>query len=153
LWIIALKQCLEQGDFFEIPNPKSQNPNKFQSPMTKRILFRILNLDIGAYLGFGLPARSRFGEGRCLEFGAFFSIGFHHICLHNPCDVSPVDLHPHLVRDFNGDDVIFDTGDFPVDTPACQHILSGLDIFQKGTMFLRPLLLGSNQQEVEDNKD
>jgi len=26
-------------------------------------------LVIGAYLVIGLPARSRFGEGRCLEFG------------------------------------------------------------------------------------
>jgi hypothetical protein len=33
--------------------------------------FRILNLVIGAFWGFGLPARSRFGEGRCLEFGDY----------------------------------------------------------------------------------
>ncbi len=26
-------------------------------------------LGYGYYSGFGLPARSRFGEGRCLEFG------------------------------------------------------------------------------------
>jgi hypothetical protein len=36
--------------------------------MTETILFEILF--IGAYLLFGLPARSRFGEGRCLGFGA-----------------------------------------------------------------------------------
>jgi hypothetical protein len=36
--------------------------------MTQKVLFRIWV--IGSYLVFGLPARSRFGEGRCLEFGA-----------------------------------------------------------------------------------
>jgi hypothetical protein len=29
------------------------------------------NLVIGYYLVIGLPARSRFGEGRCLEFGYY----------------------------------------------------------------------------------
>jgi len=28
-------------------------------------------LELGIYLEFGLPARSSFGEGRCLRFGAY----------------------------------------------------------------------------------
>jgi hypothetical protein len=35
--------------------------------MTETYSFRILVIEI--YLELGLPARSRFGEGRCLEFG------------------------------------------------------------------------------------
>ena len=34
-------------------------------------MFGYLNLAIGYYLIIGLPARSRFGEGRCLEFGDY----------------------------------------------------------------------------------
>jgi len=62
----------------QIPNSKLQTNSKPQSPMTETILFGILV--IGAYLEFGLPARSpasrslaegrRSGEGRCLRFGA-----------------------------------------------------------------------------------
>mgnify|MGYP005838550445 CR=1 FL=1 len=48
--------------------------SKFQFQMIKQNLFRIWV--IGIYLGFGLPARSRFGEGRCLVFGTsyFYSV-------------------------------------------------------------------------------
>jgi len=47
---------------------KSQISSKFQFQMAKLILFRIWI--IGICLLFGLPARSRYGEGRCLGFGA-----------------------------------------------------------------------------------
>ncbi len=54
---------------FQIPNYKSQAPNKFQIPILNDQKYFIFL--IGIYLLFGLPARSRFGEGRCLEFGAY----------------------------------------------------------------------------------
>jgi len=40
--------------------------------MTKRFRFfwNFGDWDFGHYLIIGLPARSRFGEGRCLGFGA-----------------------------------------------------------------------------------
>ncbi len=57
----------------KIPIRKSQIPNKFQLPKSKtpNVLFVICVLELGIYLKIGLPARSRFGEGRCLEFGAY----------------------------------------------------------------------------------
>jgi len=58
----------------EIPNHKSQTPNKFQLPKSKvrNILLVIWALELGIYLKFGLPARSPAmrDEGRCLGFGA-----------------------------------------------------------------------------------
>jgi len=37
--------------------------------MTEDFCFGFRYLVIGIYLGFGLPACSRFGKGRCLGFG------------------------------------------------------------------------------------
>jgi hypothetical protein len=52
---------------YQIPSTKSQiNPNH---PNSKQILFDRLKLEFGHYLKFGLPARSRFGEGRDFEIG------------------------------------------------------------------------------------
>jgi hypothetical protein len=44
----------------EIPNHKSQTPNKFQLPKStiRNILLVIWALELGIYLEFGLPARS-----------------------------------------------------------------------------------------------
>jgi hypothetical protein len=48
---------------------KSKFPNDIQSSSSNdQKIFTFW--DFGHYLIFGLPARSRFGEGRCLGFGA-----------------------------------------------------------------------------------
>jgi len=55
----------------QIPNYKSQITNNLQYLNDPNLLdFFVSN--IGIYLLFGLPARSRFGEGRCLRFGASY---------------------------------------------------------------------------------
>src|SRR5512139_921954 len=51
---------------FQIPNCKSQINLKFQFQMTKTLFLLFGIWTIGIYLLFGLPARNRFGEGRCL---------------------------------------------------------------------------------------
>jgi hypothetical protein len=59
--------------------------------MTKHILFGILL--IGIYLELGLSARSPFGEGRCLGFGASplsFSIQEKNGALPLPIPFSPI---------------------------------------------------------------
>jgi hypothetical protein len=56
----------------EIPISKFQFPNNFQSPndqIPKEIRLGHSKLEFGYCLGFGLPARSPFGEGRCLPVG------------------------------------------------------------------------------------
>jgi hypothetical protein len=54
--------------------------------MVKTILFEILNL--GYWDLFVIW---------CLGFGAYDLVCFHHIRPHDPCNVSSVDLHPHLI--------------------------------------------------------
>jgi hypothetical protein len=51
-------------------NPAKAGPNKSQLSNVQIIkLNKPFFLNFGHYLDIGLPARSRFGEGRCLEFG------------------------------------------------------------------------------------
>jgi len=46
---------------------------------------------IGDYLIIGLPARSRFGEGRCLELGYFTLLQFSSSIAHIPRHISSID--------------------------------------------------------------
>jgi len=42
----------------------------------------------------------------------WFTLSF----IDHSCNMASIDLHSHLVRDFDGDFVIFDAGDFAVDS-------------------------------------
>ena len=62
----------------EAPNFKHQITNKFQWSkfQTEEIRFGHSKLKFGIYLEFGLPARSRFGEGRDLDIEILMPVWF-----------------------------------------------------------------------------
>jgi len=75
------------------------------------------------------------------------------VSLDHACDMASVDFDSHLVRDFDGDFVVSDSCDPAIDPAAGQDLVSLFQVRQKSPLVLGPFLLGSDEQEIEDNED
>src|SRR5687768_2041804 len=69
---------------------------------------------------------------------------------HDGRDLETLDLDAHVVRDFNGEELITQLDDPAEDAAREDHLVTGGQLAQHGLVFFLLLLLGTDQQEIKD---
>ena len=69
------------------------------------------------------------------------------------CDCGAVELHLHIVCDFDDEGFLLHIGDHAVDAGVGYDLIAGFDGIHEFGVFFCLLLLRADQQEVEDDED